>query len=317
MKNRSLVRARISLLGGILRTHFLLGLLLTLLNGPCLADEISLQPDEKTYLQKVWPFLEDHCTKCHGEAKTKAGLNLEELRSDFIAGSRDARTWQEVMDRLNLGEMPPEEERRPDQSGVDQVNAWILKELRRAIATSQDGAGRVVLRRMNREEYNHTVHDLMGVNFRPADLFPADNTAHGFDNIGRALTMSPLLMEKYMTAAQKLLDRAIVTGPRPAPVKRHVEIEDLSRHFTRQKTHRTFHGGFMIRNTDFLLMTKSTIWLPSIDSYKFALEGDYAFRVRASAIEGGRYPPRMVMTFDGTKIWEGRHRGQQSFSQSV
>lgn len=111
------------------------------------------------------------------------------------------------------------------------------------MAESKDGAGQVVLRRLNRDEYHNTDQDLLGINDRPADVFPADNTAQGFDNIGRALTMSPLLMEKYMVAAQKLLDRVIVTGERPRSVLRHVEIEDLSRFFTRQKTLRTFHSS--------------------------------------------------------------------------
>ncbi len=269
------------------------------------ANPAGSQPDEKTFQRIVWPFLDAHCTKCHSEARAKGGLNLEELQPEFVAGSRDAQTWQEVMDRLNLGEMPPEDEPRPRQEEADAVNAWILTELRRAVANSRDGAGRVVMRRMNREEYNYTVHDLLGLSGNPADLFPADNTAHGFDNIGTALTMSPLLVEKYLNAAQKLLDRAIVTGPRPKPALRRVEIEDLSRHFTRQKTRRTFHGGFMVRGTDFLLMTRSKIWLPQIDTFRFATEGEYAFRVRAGAVEGGSYPPRMVMEFDGAKIWEG------------
>ena len=262
--------------------------------------------DLATYDQKVWPFLETHCTRCHGETKTKGGLNLEELPEEFIAGSRDARLWQEVMDRLNLGEMPPEEvNKRPPQPEVDEVNNWILTELRRAITNSRDGAGHVVLRRLNREEYNYTVQDLLSLDAAPADLFPADDTAHGFDNIGRALTMSPLLMEKYINAAGELLDQAIVTGEQPKAILRHVEIEDLSRHFTRQKTLRTFHGGFMVRSHDFLLMTKAKTWLPMIDSYKFKQNGIYIFRVKASAVSGGDYPPRMELDFDGTKIWEG------------
>ena len=229
-------------------------------------------------------FFDAHCVKCHGAKKAESGLRLDSLSADFVAGSRQARAWQEVMDRLNLGEMPPEGEARPKQSEVDALNAWILKRLRRAIAESKDGTGKVVLRRMNRDEYNYTIQDLLGVNARPADLFPADNTAHGFDNIGRALTMSPLLMQKYMAAAEKLLDRAIVTGGQPRVSLRHTEVEAMSRFFTRQKTLRTFHSGFMVRRNDFLLMTRSTVFLPLIDSYRFNVEGEYAFRVRASAI---------------------------------
>lgn len=257
------------------------------------------------YRETIWPFLDQHCTKCHGEAKEKGGLNLEELNPEFIAGSRDARLWQEVMDRMNLGEMPPEDEPRPDQTKADKVTAWVLATLKTAITESKDGAGRVVLRRLNRNEYNNTIQDLLGLGDRPADMFPADNTSHGFDNIGRALTMSPVQMEKYLAAAEKLLDRAIVTGERPESIKKRLEIEKQGYRFTREKTHRTFNPGFMVRHDDLLLMTRLKIWLPSIDGYKFKRDGIYAFRVHAHAIEGGSYPPRMELDFEGTKIWEG------------
>lgn len=288
------------------RISVLTGLLIACVFHHVACAEASDDVDSANVFENtVRPFLISHCAKCHGKETSESGLRVDVLPRDFVAGSRDARAWQEIRDRMNLGEMPPEDEPRPDQSDVDAVNAWILKELQRAISESKDGAGRVVLRRLNRDEYNNTVQDLLGVNLRPGDVFPADNTAHGFDNIGRALTMSPLLMEKYMAAAQTLLNRAIVTGEPPKSSLRHVEVESLSRFFTRQKTLRTFNSGFMVRREDMLLLTRSKVFLPQIDSYRFNTEGDYAFRVRAAAVEGGNYPPRMVMEFDGSIIWEG------------
>lgn len=269
------------------------------------AGETALHVDADTHLKTVVPFLKTHCMRCHSGAEPEAGLNLDGLNADFVAGSRDARAWHEVMDRLNLGEMPPEDEPQPKPAEVEAVNQWILKELRRSVATSQEGAGKVVLRRLNKAEYNNTIQDLLGIDARPADLFPADGTAHGFDNIGRALMMSPLLMEKYMAAAEKILDRAIVTGPRPKSDKRRYEVEDRGRYMVRQKTLRSIGSGLMVRSSDFLLMTRSTTFLPTVDSFKFSVEGEYAIRVRASAVEGGSYPPRMVILFDGVKIWEG------------
>ena len=258
----------------------------------------------EAFEEKVWPFLDQHCTKCHSDAKAKGGLNLEQMDGEFIAGSREARHWQEVMDRMNLGEMPPEKEKGPDQKQANKVVAWILASLKTAIAESKEGAGRVVMRRLNKNEYNYTVQDLLGLKDQPADLFPADNTAHGFDNIGRALTMSPLLMEKYMVAGEKLLDRAIVTGERPKSVKVRQETENQYYRFTRQKSLRPYNG-LMVRENDILLMSLQKYWLPSIDAYKFRRDGIYAFRVRAHSFEGGKYPPRMEMDFEGTKIWEG------------
>lgn len=270
-----------------------------------LANEIALRVDSVTHRRTVVPFLKTHCVNCHSGAEPEAGLNLDDLNSEFVAGSRDARAWREVMDRLNLGEMPPEDEPQPKAAEVDAVNAWILAELRRSVATSKEGAGRVVLRRLNKAEYNNTIQDLLGIDARPADLFPADGTAHGFDSIGRALMMSPLLMEKYMAAAEKVLDRAIVTGTQPNVEKRRYEIEDRGRYMVRQKTLRSIGSGLMVRSSDFLLMTRSTTFLPTVDSFKFSVEGEYAIRVRARAVEGGSYPPRMVILFDGVKVWEG------------
>ena len=126
-------------------------------------DLVADEPNTKAFFSK-------HCVKCHGAKKAESGLRLDNLPVDFVAGSRQSRAWQEVMDRLNLGEMPPEGEARPKQAEVDAINAWIRKRLRRAIADSKDGAGRVVLRRMNRDEYNYTIQDLLGVNARPAAL---------------------------------------------------------------------------------------------------------------------------------------------------
>jgi len=271
-------------------------LLLLVVAGEALGAEV--------FEEKIWPFLDQQCTKCHGDAKAKGGLNLEQMDGEFIAGSREARHWQEVMDRMNLGEMPPEKEKRPDPAQAEEVVAWILSSLETAIAESREGAGRVVMRRLNRNEYNYTVQDLLGLKDEPADHFPADNTAHGFDNIGRALTMSPLLMEKYMAAAEKLLDRAIVTGEKPKPVKARLETENQYYRFTRQKSLRPYNS-IIVRENDILLMSLQKYWLPSIDAYKFRRDGIYAFRVRAHSFEGGEYPPRMEMDFEGTKIWEG------------
>src|SRR6185503_10649065 len=81
--------------------------------------------------------------------------------------------------------------------------------------------GRVTIRRLNRTEYNNTIRDLVGVDFQPAEDFPSDDIGHGFDNIGDVLTLSPVLMERYLAAAESVMQRAIVVDP-PKPPVRHV-----------------------------------------------------------------------------------------------
>ena len=111
------------------------GLFLMTTSGT-LAKEPTLHVDADTHLKTVAPFLKTHCVSCHSGAEPEAGLKLDDLNADFVAGSRDARAWHEIMDRLNLGEMPPDDEPRPKPSEVEAVNAWILGELRRSVATS-------------------------------------------------------------------------------------------------------------------------------------------------------------------------------------
>src|SRR2546423_10541028 len=114
--------------------------------------------------------------------------------------------------------MPPEKNPQPPQDERDLLPAWFQSELCACDCAHPD-PGRVTLRRLNRAEYNNTIRDLLGVNFHPADDFPADDIGYGFDNIGDVLSLPPVLLEKYMTAAEKILELAIVTdfAARPLP----------------------------------------------------------------------------------------------------
>src|SRR5439155_23098520 len=82
--------------------------------------------------------------------------------------------------------------------------------------------GRVTMRRLNRAEYSNTIRDLVGIDFDPGDELPADDVGYGFDNIGDVLTISPLLMERYLAVAEAIMARAIVSGPPPKPGDRRL-----------------------------------------------------------------------------------------------
>lgn len=175
----------------------------------------------------VKPFLEQHCIRCHGSETAEGDLRLDQLPAEIATSARVAEQWSEVMDRLNAGKMPPEDEPRPSIDAITLVTDWIAAGLRSA---AEQGAGEsVVLRRLNRAEYNNTIRDLVGVDFQPAADFPEDPPSHGFDNIGAALQVSPLLMEKYLSAAREIVDRAIVTGERPPRHSWHLEVEEAHR----------------------------------------------------------------------------------------
>src|SRR5512134_1623420 len=163
----------------------------------------------------VKPFLARHCYACHGNERQKRELNLESFTTAASLLEHGER-WEMVVERLRGGEMPPDDEPQPDEAERQAVAAWIARELARIDRTTPPDPGRVTARRLNRAEYNNTVRDLLAVDVRPADDFPQDDSGYGFDNIGDVLSLSPALLENYMSAAERLA-RTALFGPPPAP----------------------------------------------------------------------------------------------------
>src|SRR5262249_18792968 len=151
-----------------------------------------------------------HCVRCHGADKPKAGLRVDRLGPDMFK-EKSAGVWHEIADRVNLGAMPPKNEPPLSRDELTGLSHWVASEQQRATALARNTGGRIVLRRLNRTEYRNTIHDLLGVPNDAALELPDDPAAHGFDNIGAALTLSPLHLEKYLRAARKAIDLAIVT----------------------------------------------------------------------------------------------------------
>lgn len=165
------------------------------------------------FVKTVKPFLADTCLDCHDGATQKGKLDLEALlESDSLSAHREK--WESVYAKLRHGEMPPKDEPRPDPAQVRAVTQWLFAEFDRQDKAAPIPVGRVAPRRLNRSEYNNTVRDLLGVNFLPADDFPPDDSGYGFDNNGDVLSLSPLLMEKYLKAAEKVA-RTAVFGVEP------------------------------------------------------------------------------------------------------
>ena len=172
---------------------------------------------QETYQKTVLPVLAKNCFGCHNEKLSTAGLNLEAY-SDATVAVKQTTVWADVMQKVSSGEMPPPGLPAPSKAEISAVTSWIENLLGKAStpAVPQGEPGRVTARRLNREEYNNTVRDLLGVSVRPADEFPVDDSGYGFDNIGDVLTLSPLLMEKYMSTARKL-SRVAVFGEELPP----------------------------------------------------------------------------------------------------
>jgi len=169
------------------------------------------EPFEKS----VQPFLTQNCAGCHNEKSASGGLNLRNyLTPRSLDQNRDY--WEKILGRVEAGEMPPKGMPRPDAVKLSEFTHWVHSEFDRQDAHAKPDPGRITARRLNRAEYNNTVRDLLGVNFQPADDFPQDDSGYGFDNIGDVLSLSPLLMEKYMAAAETVARDAIF-GPQVKP----------------------------------------------------------------------------------------------------
>jgi hypothetical protein len=164
-----------------------------------------------TYGKSVQPFLARSCYGCHNSKLKTADLDLETFRTSPSVGDH-AEVWEKVAERLQNGTMPPKGLPRPPQADIDGARSWIAKELATAARNAKPDPGRVTARRLNRAEYNNTIRDLVGVDFRPADDFPQDDSGYGFDNIGDVLSLSPVLLERYLKAAESVVSSAL-NGP--------------------------------------------------------------------------------------------------------
>ena len=171
--------------------------------------------------------MKTYCIQCHGPDTQEADFRVDQLRISETPG--DAEYWQLVLDNLNLGEMPPEDEKQPGDSELEPVTTWIQSELRRARRALAGDFGEVVLRRLNRTEYEYTIEDLFDVRGDFAEGFPPDASAEGFDNQGAALMLSAEQITEYLQAAEFVLHRAIQTGPRPKTSKSVFTLHDFNR----------------------------------------------------------------------------------------
>ena len=169
------------------------------------------------FTKNIRPFLEQHCLQCHGEDEQKGDFRLDTLELNFINAGIAGR-WTDVMDRMNTGEMPPKKQPRPKVAEVARVAEWIASQLTEAEAVRQVAIGeKVSFRRLSRDEYRNTIRDLLGVTYDAADPagLPEDPDWQGFERIGSVLTLSPAHVEKYMAAAETVLNEAVALGPSP------------------------------------------------------------------------------------------------------
>jgi hypothetical protein len=261
-------------------------------------------PSDLGAWKKAQPILEKYCFDCH-DAETKKGkFDLQNLVPDFL-GSEPAASWIEVMDSLNLSEMPPEDKPQPLAEERSFVSTWIAGELRQARKMANATGGRALLRRLTRVEYENTVKDILGVVFEPKQnpltLLPPDGSMDGFDKVSQGLMLDPSLMESYFDIARIVADRAVQLGDPPVPtIRSRLEYEEYETGLTPRSIHRSLSrdkklspDGTGVITVQDSFRTFGQLKHPFNDEM-VPVSGKYAIRFRAGTDPGESGKPVLI-----------------------
>ena len=236
--------------------------------------------------------LDRYCVGCHNARSNTPAANPLKLDSvDFVTPEKDALTFERVIKKLSVGAMPPQGVPHPEPAALNAFANYLTVSLDKA-AAAQNDPGRYVGHRLNRLEYQNAIRDLVGVDFDAASLLPSDGGDFGFDNIAAALRTSPLLLERYVTAAQRISTLAI-GDPKQAPGT--VEYS-MPREFS-QNTHIEglplgTRGGTLVRHV-----------FPADAEYKLAARLFRGVEEGYVGVEGNDTPHTFVITIDGDEVF--------------
>ena len=284
-------------------------IVLTMLVSSLSAAEIPV--DQPGYTKIVAPFFAKYCQKCHDSTKPEGefAVDSQRLPNNFADPGTRSR-WGEIVNVLNSHEMPPEKEKQPGSDEVAKLVDWITTQTVQAELVLRERS--VVLRRLNNNEYRNTIRDLIGVDFDTSG-FPQDPPAGGFDNNGGALTLSPLHVEMYLSAAQQILNRALVEGNQPATIKWRFEPKvgpaDRTRKRLDEKNNPIVNGGNNQQEDEWVVVHHNS-WDKSVGARDFRVPtaGTYAIRVKAA----GRIPPHEKVIESAQKFLEHRRDEQDA-----
>jgi PAS domain-containing protein len=247
----------------------------------------ATRPDaDEIFKNRIAPLVKKHCFECHGPDVQESDVALHKYtRGEQVVA--DEKTWQTVIQMLRSGAMPPEDQPQPTAAERQQTVRAIESILYAVDCDGPPDPGRVTIRRLNRAEYNNTVRDLLGIDFQPADDFPSDDVGSGFDNIGDVLSLPPLLMEKYLAAAETIVERVIVTDPLAKVATQRRERDEL----TGEGSATRGRGSWEINSEGFVR-----------GQFELPREGEYVVRAIASATQAGDELAEMELRLDDTPV---------------
>ena len=230
-------------------------------------------------------LLDQYCVTCHNERAKTAGLLLD--KADPANVSLDAETWEKVVRKLRAGAMPPQGMPRPDHATLENFIETLETSLDRA-AAERPNPGRAPVHRLNRAEYANAIHDLLTIDVDVTGLLPADDESYGFDNIAETLRMSPVLLERYLSAARKI-SRLAVGDTNIIPSYETYRVRpDLGQDEHIEGLPLGTRGGLLIH-------------------HNFALDGEYVFKTKlalntSAKVRGLDYPNDFAITVDGAIV---------------
>lgn len=248
------------------------------------------------FARDAQPFLEKHCLECHGEKSTKGDLDLKQIDRSDAAILKNRKLWMNLLTQAGTGEMPPSKRPRPALEELEKFVHAVEAALERAETAAPPDPGRITIRRLNRDEYNNTVRDLLGADFNAAEDFPPDDIGHGFDNIGDVLTVSPLLTERYLDAAEAIAKRVILLEI-PKPARRY-----LSGRYLQPNNAKTPETRFRELNPTATEAVHTGPFMADGGYLKFAAREELIFRATLYATTTGTAPVRAALFITGKNL---------------
>jgi hypothetical protein len=241
-----------------------------------------------------------YCVSCHNERTKTAGLMLD--KANVADPSATAEVWEKAIRKMRVGMMPPQNAPHPDAQTQTSLIAYLTTALDRA-GTAKPNPGRPLVHRLNRAEYANVIRDLLALDIDPAALLPPDDAAYGFDNIADALGISPVLLERYLTAAGKISSLAI-GDPATGPAGETFRI--------RQDASQDIHIEGLPIGTVGGILAKTT--LPLDGTYDFSIK---LFRTNLGVVRGLEYEHQLEYTVDGARVHLSRVGGEEDFRANL
>jgi cytochrome c5 len=244
--------------------------------------------------------LDRYCVTCHSDRLKTAGLTLESIDTTNIAGAPDV--WEKVVRKVRVGMMPPQGSPAPDAASRAALVTWLTGELD-AHAAAHPDPGRPLVHRLNRAEYGNAIRDLLDLEIDPASLLPADDSAYGFDNIADVLGVSPVLLERYLSAAGRVSALAVGDPDSGVASETFRVRQDASQDRHVEGLPIGTVGGMLAHTT-----------LP--------LDGEYViqprlFRTNLGAMRGLEYAHQLEITVDGARVHLASFGGDDDFKASL